>query len=414
MEFEDYFNLDKYNWKKESFQFFINFLINFKDSDGLGEIRQLFLFFLNSINNKKEIINEIVSKAKISDFIFNLMYGNYITMNFMNISKKFIWLFFGSEIKILEGKKTDDEYLSLDMFIEGSNNTFRSIFTKREIIIINIELFTLFFIDKKLTIEQFKKEKNKITETKNKKELTLYICVKNKIINFNNSFELLLNELINLKFFEEQNTNEEIRNIEQVNKNKDDKNDENKIYDTKEIDDLKLELKKEKEINQKLVEKINKLENELNLEKMKNKEFEKQLINKNELNNKINLESNIQEKEKSINKESIELFYEAIMEKDKELKELKLKLARYPFELMEGEKIMSIILSTVDQKIHHSIICKNKEKFNIIENKFYEAYPDYIETENFFTLNGKKINKYKTLDENNIKNNDIILLNVFE
>ena len=102
------------------------------------------------------------------------------------------------------------------------------------------------------------------------------------------------------------------------------------------------------------------------------------------------------------------------MEKDKELKELKLKLSRYPFELMEGEKIMSIILSTVDQKIHHSIICKNKEKFNIIENKFYEAYPDFIETENFFTLNGKKINKYKTLDENNIKNNDIILLNVFE
>ena len=280
LEFEDYFNLDKYNWKKESIQFFINFLINFKDSDGLGEIRQLFLFFLNSINNKKEIINEIVSKAKISDFIFNLMYGNYITMNFMNISKKFIWLFFGSEIKILEGKKTDDEYLSLDMFIEGSNNTFRSIFTKREIKIINIEIFLIFFKDKKLTIEQFKKEKNKITETKNKNELTIYIRVKNKIINFNNSFDLLLNEFINLKFFEEQNTNEEIRNIEQVNENKDDKNDENKIYDTKEIDDLKLELKKEKEINQKLVEKINKLENELNLEKMKNKEFEKQLINK--------------------------------------------------------------------------------------------------------------------------------------
>jgi len=40
-----------------------------------------------------------------------------------------------------------------------------------------------------------------------------------------------------------------------------------------------MELKKEKDNSQMLVEKINKLENELNLEKMKNKEFEKQLIN---------------------------------------------------------------------------------------------------------------------------------------
>ena len=101
-------------------------------------------------------------------------------------------------------------------------------------------------------------------------------------------------------------------------------------------------------------------------------------------------------------------------EKDKEIKDLKLKLSRYPFELIEGEKIISIILTSVDQKFCHSIIWKYIEKFNINENKFYEAYPEYIETENFFTLNGKKVNKYKTLDDNNIKNNDIILLNVIE
>jgi hypothetical protein len=152
---------------------------------------------------------------------------------------------------------------------------------------------------------------------------------------------------------------------------------------------------------------------------MKNKEFEKLLMNlKNELNDKMNLEQNLKEKEKPIDlelkNESKELFLDTMMEKDKEIKELKLKLSRYPFELKEGEKIMSIIFTSVDQKVCHSIICKNKEKFNIIENKFYEAYPDYLETENFFTLNGKKVNKYKTLDDNNIKNNDIILLNVIE
>ena len=454
LDFENYFNLDKCEWRKESLQYFINFLAYLKDSNDVKEIQQLFLFFLNLIKNKKKIIKEIVSQVKISYFIFGLNYGNYIIMNFSNIGEKLIWAIYGSNITILEGKKSDNEKFSLDIFIKGSDNfSFRSIFTNREIIIFDVLYLLLILKSKKeLTIEKFKQDKDKIFDNiQKKKELNIYINIKNKIINYNNSFDLLLNELINLKAFEEQKTKEEssnveegVVNVEQDNKNvKDDKNkkfdtkdtddlklelkkgnDNNqklaeKINDKKEMDDLKLELKKEKVNNQKLSEKINELENELNVEKMKNKEFEKQIINlKNELNSKINLEANLQEKEKSINidfkNESKEKFLEAIMEKDKEIKELKLKLSRYPFELMEGEKIMAIILTSVDQKIHYSIICKNKEKFNIIENKFYEAYPDYIETENFFTLNGKKINKYKTLEENNIKNNDIILLNVFE
>ena len=454
LDFENYFNLDKCEWRKESLQYFINFLAYLKDSNDVKEIQQLFLFFLNLIKNKKKIIKEIVSQVKISYFIFGLNYGNYIIMNFSNIGEKLIWAIYGSNITILEGKKSDNEKFSLDIFIKGSDNfSFRSIFTNIEIIIFDVVYLLLILKSKKeLTIEKFKQDKDKIFDNiQKKKELNIYINIKNKIINYNNSFDLLLNELINLKAFEEQKTKEEssnveegVVNVEQDNKNvKDDKNkkfdtkdtddlklelkkgnDNNqklaeKINDKKEMDDLKLELKKEKVNNQKLSEKINELENELNVEKMKNKEFEKQIINlKNELNSKINLEANLQEKEKSINidfkNESKEKFLEAIMEKDKEIKELKLKLSRYPFELMEGEKIMAIILTSVDQKIHYSIICKNKEKFNIIENKFYEAYPDYIETENFFTLNGKKINKYKTLEENNIKNNDIILLNVFE
>ena len=454
LDFENYFNLDECEWKKESLEYFINFLAYLKDSNDVKEIQQLFLFFLNLIKNKKKIIKEIVSQVKISYFIFGLNYGNYIIMNFSNIDKKLIWAIYDSNITILEGKKSDNEKFSLDIFIKGSDIfSFRSIFTNIEIIIFDVVYLLLILKSKKeLTIEKFKQDKDKIFDNiQKKKELNIYINIKNKIINYNNSFDLLLNELINLKAFEEQKTKEEssnveegVVNVEQDNKNvKDDKNkkfdtkdtddlklelkkgnDNNqklaeKINDKKEMDDLKLELKKEKVNNQKLSEKINELENELNVEKMKNKEFEKQIINlKNELNSKINLEANLQEKEKSINidfkNESKEKFLEAIMEKDKEIKELKLKLSRYPFELMEGEKIMAIILTSVDQKIHYSIICKNKEKFNIIENKFYEAYPDYIETENFFTLNGKKINKYKTLEENNIKNNDIILLNVFE
>ena len=40
----------------------------------------------------------------------------------------------------------------------------------------------------------------------------------------------------------------------------------------------------------------------------------------------------------------------------------------------------------------------------------YNKYPKYTDTENYFLVSGKKVNKHKTLENNNIKNNDIITL----
>jgi aspartate carbamoyltransferase regulatory subunit len=96
--------------------------------------------------------------------------------------------------------------------------------------------------------------------------------------------------------------------------------------------------------------------------------------------------------------------------KEKEIKQLNEMKSRLPFELLENEKLMSIIIVSNDQKIHYSIICKNSQKFTKIEENLYERHPEYIESENFFLVNGNKINKYKSLEENNIKNSDIITL----
>ena len=43
---------------------------------------------------------------------------------------------------------------------------------------------------------------------------------------------------------------------------------------------------------------------------------------------------------KKLEKEAKESFIETIIEKDKEIKELKLKLSRLPFTLEEGEKLI--------------------------------------------------------------------------
>ena len=162
---------------------------------------------------------------------------------------------------------------------------------------------------------------------------------------------------------------------------------------------------------------IKKLEKELNDEKNKNKRLEKELKDiKIKLDKQIKINKDLNDKiEKykiSKKKDSKESLYEVIMEKDKEIKELNLKLSRYPIVLNDGEKIMTIIFQSSNEEINYAALCKNTDIFNKIETQLYECYPEYRENENFFTSNGIKINKYKNMDENNIKNNDIIIFNV--
>ena len=73
--------------------------------------------------------------------------------------------------------------------------------------------------------------------------------------------------------------------------------------------------------------------------------------------------------------------------------------------------MISITFTSYDKKIHFSVICKNTEKFNQLEEKLYEKYPQYSITNNDFVVNGNRIQKYKTLEENNICSSDIIIVN---
>ena len=97
---------------------------------------------------------------------------------------------------------------------------------------------------------------------------------------------------------------------------------------------------------------------------------------------------------------------------NKKIDELKEKLSRYPFELSKGEKLISVIFTSFDNKILHSIICKNTEKFIQLEKELYNYYPEYSKSDNYFLVNGNRVDKFKTLDENKIKNSDNIILSI--
>ena len=76
--------------------------------------------------------------------------------------------------------------------------------------------------------------------------------------------------------------------------------------------------------------------------------------------------------------------------------------------LSSGEKLIAINFTSIDQRINHSIICKNKTKFHEIEGELYAKYPEYAENDNYFMFNGLKINRWKTLEEIGINGYNII------
>ena len=60
---------------------------------------------------------------------------------------------------------------------------------------------------------------------------------------------------------------------------------------------------------------------------------------------------------------------------------------------------------------HYNIVCKNTDIFIRLEEKLFNDFPQFKDCETYFTVKTKRIKRYKTFDENNIQNNDIV--NVF-
>jgi len=79
--------------------------------------------------------------------------------------------------------------------------------------------------------------------------------------------------------------------------------------------------------------------------------------------------------------------------------------------LSPGENLISIKFTSCDQNINFSTFVKPNDNFTKIENILYDNYPNYREFENYFLVNGNIINRNKTIEQNKIKNNDIITLN---
>ena len=388
----------------------VNILIQINGLNHIKNTYQIFIYLLNLIKNEKQLYPNI----KIDNQFFKNLGDPF------ELKERIIWTLYeenSNKIKILNGKMTEREKFNLDIFdfisqintkinIDGiKGSLFESIFYNKTIFVIEI--------DHKKNLTNLERIQNDIKLLKDScplgyNNLDTYAKIENKIINLDNSYDLFIQELKNKKIIEE-----DIK-IDTKTKIYDNKID-NSIRN-KELEELRLQLTNEKEKNKILEEKNKKYERDLK-ERGINK-GEEQL--RKELDNEIKKYNNLKkqiEEEKTLRmtygKETKESFIETIIEKDKKIRELELKISRFPFILEEGEVLMSIIFISSDQNLHYSIICKNTDEFYKIESQLYKKYPEYTENENFFILNGKKINRYKTLEQNGVKNNDIIILNEF-
>ena len=198
----------------------------------------------------------------------------------------------------------------------------------------------------------------------------------------------------------------EIKNLKEINKELDNQ------LNNETIKSKNIEEGLQKEVNN-LTDINKKLNFELNDEKNKSKNLEDNLqkeINKLvEINKQLGLEIN-NEKKKLIDIE------EKYSNKDIEVNKLNKNIFELNDKIKELNKennisnLISVIFTTYNKTIFYSDICEKTSKFIQLEEKFYNKYPEYYKHDNCFKINGNEINRFKTMEENKIKNSDIIIL----
>jgi len=140
-----------------------------------------------------------------------------------------------------------------------------------------------------------------------------------------------------------------------------------------------------------LLEKVKTLENEI-------KEKDKKI---NDLNKKIEeLQKSNKPQVPQVNNFSAN---DRILELEEEVRKLR------DYFLSPGEELITLKIVSNDQTIKFETYCKPTDKFSKIEEMIGNRYPNSTEvTDTFFLVNGIKVNRLKTIQQNSLKNNDVL------
>jgi len=177
------------------------------------------------------------------------------------------------------------------------------------------------------------------------------------------------------------------------------------------IDCFKIDEDKNKNIEN--ISQIEELKKQLNDEKNKNKKLLYENQNMKEKIKQLNLEIG----KLKLLEDKIKFLEKNIIEKNIEIQKFKIGNYIKPDDSIQsihpGEKIIGVNFVSMGNQVigHYNIVCKNTDIFIRLEEKLYNDFPQFKDYETYFTIKTKRIKRFKTLDENNIQNNDVV--NVF-
>ena len=96
--------------------------------------------------------------------------------------------------------------------------------------------------------------------------------------------------------------------------------------------------------------------------------------------------------------------------KENEINQMKLKLKNNKNNLVNLDDVMVINFISTDSSINKGIKCMETDTFAEVEEKLYQIYDEFRNTNNAFTINGRTILRFKSLKENKVKDGDSIIL----
>ena len=175
------------------------------------------------------------------------------------------------------------------------------------------------------------------------------------------------------------------------------------------------ELNNEKAKNKKLEEEIQNLKNKYNIQTSELNKLRLNIQNLTNINNNLIVENNNlkiklsnsnqfnQINQNNVNE--INKLKEIINKKDKEINELKLQI---PKKYVNMKDIMVINFLSTDQLIRCGIPCLSSDTFAEVEEKLYQQFDEFRNTNNVLLFKGNTILRFKKVIENNIRNGDTI------
>ena len=126
-----------------------------------------------------------------------------------------------------------------------------------------------------------------------------------------------------------------------------------------------------------------------------------------------NINNNTLNQKETNNFNEINYLKEIIKSKDKEIDFLNIQLKNIENDnkkLVDFENIMVVNFISSEQKINYGIKCLKTDTFAEVEEKLYQKYEEYRETNNNFIAKGKLVLRFKKICDNGIKEGDIIQL----